>query len=214
MYWNYFCPIGAIEGLCETRPQFQSVQCPVSCETAECASQVPTVPADVASLKEALADMLTQNPATTTQFDWEPKFNQDPCSSHWAAVRCDHSAPRRYVTTFHVHRKKLGIYFPSALLRLSRLEILGFISVDLGGELPNQMGRNLPLLKYISFANNRLSGSLPASLSLLKHLEYADFRQNNFHGHILKNVAASLQNLDMSFNRLSGTLMSDINVTG
>jgi hypothetical protein len=202
--------VGAIEGMCGD-PQF-SIDCPSSCEVQQCASQTSGDPADVTILKMVFAELSAGN-STGAHLSFNPAT--DPCmiASHWSAVRCDHSMPYRRVTAFHVRKNKLGVTFASSLLQLPELKILGMISAGLTGELPDDIGLSLPLLEYVSFEDNRLSGSLPTSLVLLKNLRYANFRNNLFDGHMPSYGLDSVQKLDLSMNRLSGTLVP-YNATG
>jgi hypothetical protein len=116
-----------------------------------------------------MAELVVGNNATMEHFKWD-ESGAEPCRDHWAAVRCDHSMPRRRITSFHVRKTLLDTEFPVKLLGLTALKILGMVSAGLTGKLPDEIGQALPLLQYINFADNLFSGSLPASMSLLQHL--------------------------------------------
>lgn len=200
-YWDVLCPIRAIIGQCSVA-RFASNRCPKSCEINECATSVRTDDADKGVLLAALDQLSAQNPMV-----WDSWINgTDPCRDHWAAVRCDHFAPRR-VVAFYVERSALNSGFPLPLLGLSSLTIFGMIKVGLSGELPDALGQAFPGLKFFSVADNHLTGTLPSTIGQLPDLMYLDLRNNQLEG-IFPSVVAwpSMQNFDASLNVLSGTM--------
>eukprot|EP01046_Picozoa_sp_COSAG06_P033642 COSAG06_NODE_3449_length_5328_cov_195.391745_1_plen_922_part_10 len=205
-YWDVKCPITAIGGQCDAGGSWGGnwgrARCPRSCEIDDCASSLPASASDKGVLLAALDALSEHNSGI-----WEGwSVDSDPCRDHWAAVRCDQTTPRR-VTAFYISRATLSAVFPPILTGLSHLRILGMNQVGLSGELPDTLGQDLPLLEYLSFADNTLSGSLPSTLGLLRHLMYLDVRNNQFTGFLPPTPDwPALQNMDASLNLISGTV--------
>ncbi|KAL2501156.1 putative LRR receptor-like serine/threonine-protein kinase [Forsythia ovata] len=120
-------------------------------------------------------------------------------------------------------------------LRHQRVTALDISSMNLGGNIPSQLG-NLSFLVSINLSINYFYGSLPRELIQLRRLQIIDFRFNSFSGQIsswfgflqnlqilnlrnnsftgfipssLSNIS-TLQDLDLSFNPLQGKIPEEI----
>ncbi|OEL31186.1 hypothetical protein BAE44_0007795 [Dichanthelium oligosanthes] len=85
------------------------------------------------------------------------------------------------------------------------LMALNLSSNQLAGEVPDEF---LKLTKLHTFllSGNCLSGTIPRSLSNVTALSRFAANQNNFTGFIPTGITKHLNNLDLSYNRLSDTL--------
>lgn len=83
------------------------------------------------------------------------------------------------------------------------LRVLDLSHNGLDGFLPDWFGL-LVQLQVLNLAGNNLSGSLPTSLADMKSLISLDLSQNNFSGPLPTNLTDGLQNVNISYNDLSG----------
>jgi Leucine-rich repeat (LRR) protein len=96
---------------------------------------------------------------------------------------------------------------PAELSRLTHLERIRFEKNELEGSLPSFLG-NLTGLTFFSVASNALTGSL-ISVSSLLSLKRLLLQNNQFTGEVSESLFhknMSLEVLDFSHNRLSGTI--------
>ncbi|KAF7838919.1 leucine-rich repeat receptor-like protein kinase TDR [Senna tora] len=77
----------------------------------------------------------------------------------------------------------------------------------LSGSVPNSVS-NCHALEYINLSNNNLSGHVPKELASITALGIIDLSSNNFNGSIPAKFArsSSLQLLNVSFNHISGSI--------
>ncbi|KAL2501060.1 LRR receptor-like serine/threonine-protein kinase FLS2 [Forsythia ovata] len=120
-------------------------------------------------------------------------------------------------------------------LRHQRVTALDISSMNLGGNIPSQLGNLLFLvsinlsinyfygslpreliqlrrLKIIDFGFNSFSGQIPSWFGFLQNLQLLNLRNNSFTGFIppsLSNISM-LQDLDLSFNPLQGKIPEEI----
>ncbi|XP_044334752.1 receptor-like protein 13 [Triticum aestivum] len=107
-----------------------------------------------------------------------------------------------------------GRGFPEFIGQIVSLEVLVLDGNHMTGGLPSAGTDTLQLLRMSMYWNS-LNGSLPASLFALPHLKILDLSLNDFDGHIpISSFSGpmSLEVLDLSFNRLNGTLSAFKNI--
>ncbi|KAL8093088.1 receptor-like protein 39 [Apium graveolens] len=104
--------------------------------------------------------------------------------------------------------KRLQGSLPEELPENGSLQTLVLRFTNFSGMLPQSIG-NLASLSRIEISNCNFSGRIPDSISNLKRLVRLEFSYNNLSGPIpsLKN-STNLTYLDLSNNRLSGTIAS------
>ncbi|XP_056866060.1 receptor-like protein 48 [Raphanus sativus] len=86
------------------------------------------------------------------------------------------------------------------------------VSMTAKGLVMELVGSGFTIYKTIDVSGNKLEGSIPESISLLKELIVLNMSNNAFTGHIspsLENLT-NLQSLDLSLNRLSGEIPPEL----
>ncbi|KAF3949788.1 hypothetical protein CMV_024381 [Castanea mollissima] len=97
---------------------------------------------------------------------------------------------------------------PSSLLNLPNLSTLHLDYNQLVGPLPNYVsGLNLT---YLSLRSNFLNGTLPSWLFSLPSLVWLDISSNQFIGEIGEFKSNSLEELDLGYNKLQGSIPKSI----
>ncbi|XP_043718348.1 receptor protein kinase-like protein ZAR1 [Telopea speciosissima] len=153
--------------------------------------------------------------------------DDNPCS--WNGITCREGK----VVSISIPKKKLVGFLPSALESLSALRHvnlannqfygslpLGLFNVQglqslvlygnaLSGSIPPDIGK-LSYLQTLDLSQNFLNGSLPTSLIQCKRLRFLDFSQNNFTGSLPSGFCTALEKLNLSYNKLRGSIPSDI----
>ncbi|CAN4102580.1 unnamed protein product [Withania somnifera] len=79
----------------------------------------------------------------------------------------------------------------------------------LGGTIPSEIG-NLRSLNFLDMSGNHFVGEIPASISGCQNLEFLDLHSNAFTGSLPEKLPGSLQYVDISDNRLTGSLSPSI----
>lgn len=79
------------------------------------------------------------------------------------------------------HRGDLRGTFPSALLRLSNLQMIDLADNELSGTIPTELGLST-VITHLSIHFNKFSGTIPTQLSGLSQLVLARFYSNQLHG--------------------------------
>ncbi|KAJ0987978.1 hypothetical protein J5N97_006334 [Dioscorea zingiberensis] len=87
-----------------------------------------------------------------------------------------------YLTTFVVHVNLLNGSIPPVLFNISSLIFFSVTDNQLHGNLPPSIGAKLPRLRNLFMGGNKLSGTIPASLSNASMLQMIDFPTNKFSG--------------------------------
>ncbi|KAG6695856.1 hypothetical protein I3842_09G117900, partial [Carya illinoinensis] len=94
----------------------------------------------------------------------------------------------------------------------SNIGYLNFSNNELRGQIPKNIGEQLPKLRVLDFSSNSLTGGIPSSIGMLKELVIL-FLQNNYLSGELpphwKNLS-SLSILDISNNGISGNFPSSM----
>ncbi|GJM93984.1 hypothetical protein PR202_ga10591 [Eleusine coracana subsp. coracana] len=99
----------------------------------------------------------------------------------------------------------------SGPFRLFLLSCPNLILLDLAhnkfvGKLPTWIANKLPQLSYLRLRNNTFSGSIPAQLTDLRHLQFLDLACNRISG----SIPHSLSNLEVMIQDLQGTLSNPL----
>ncbi|KAK4486913.1 hypothetical protein RD792_006222, partial [Penstemon davidsonii] len=126
----------------------------------------------------------------------------DPCGEHWQGVDCDDTSS---ITAITLTGANLGGEFGDSLGGFSSIKSITLSNNLIGGSIPE----NLPAtLMNFFLSDNRLTGSIPTSLSSLSQLSAMSLNNNELTGEIPDAFEALtvLVNLDLSNNSLSGEL--------
>ncbi|PON84843.1 LRR domain containing protein [Trema orientale] len=80
------------------------------------------------------------------------------------------------------------------------------------GSIPKNISDYLPILVFLSLAENQIKGEIPTSIGYMDRLQVIDLSSNNLTGTIPPNIGnfSSLVALDLSKNSLSGTIPSKL----
>lgn len=123
-----------------------------------------------------------------------------------------------------IPKEIFGLRNLTKLLLLSN-DLSGFIPPDIGncttlrrlrlndnrlsGTIPSEMG-NLKHLNFVDMSENHLVGGIPPSVVGCQSLEFLDLHSNGLTGSVPDALPTSLQLVDLSDNRLSGSLSHSI----
>ncbi|XP_058729116.1 receptor-like protein 43 [Vicia villosa] len=146
---------------------------------------------DQQSLLLQLKNNLTFDPQYSTKLKL---WNENITCCDWSGVRCDNVG---HVIGLDLRGEEICGSFDNAT------SLLGLFLNSLS---------NLTHLTSLDLSHNNLSGQIHGlflnSMSNLTHLTYLDFSHNNLSGEILSSLKTlpSLKLIDLSFNRLSGSL--------
>jgi Leucine-rich repeat (LRR) protein len=92
---------------------------------------------------------------------------------------------------------------------LVALKSLNLSANNLSGPVPDRIG-DLSKLEVLILSANVFSGKIPETLSSIKSLSRFAANQNNFEGTIPSGLTRFLRNLDLSYNKLSGSIPPDM----
>lgn len=104
-------------------------------------------------------------------------------------------------------------------LKTNRINLLTIFSGQISGQIPSSVG-DLPYLETLVFRKlTNLTGSIPQSITKLKHLKMLRLSWTNLSGPIpdFLNQLTNLSFLDLSFNQFSGSIppnLSDLKNLG
>ncbi|KAI3717204.1 hypothetical protein L1987_68667 [Smallanthus sonchifolius] len=92
---------------------------------------------------------------------------------------------------------------------MKSLKTITLYNTHLTGYLPKDWN---PKLTYIDFSKNKLKGTIPTSLTLLKNLQVLNFSSNNLNGVLPNSLGdlTSLKILSLSSNSISGPITASI----
>ncbi|KAF5472278.1 hypothetical protein F2P56_009012 [Juglans regia] len=94
---------------------------------------------------------------------------------------------------------------PFGIFNISTIRWIGMAVNNLSGHLPSNMGLFLPNLQQLFLGENKLSGTIPNSISNASQLALVELAENSFSGLIPKSLGnlRFLQLLDLQFNDLT-----------
>ncbi|XP_020085310.1 polygalacturonase inhibitor-like isoform X2 [Ananas comosus] len=123
-----------------------------------------------------------------------------PCCSAWSGVECDSTTGR--VTSLTVFALNVSASVPPAIANLSALQSLNLAYNRLYGPLPAFLGPpHLPDLSFLRLDGNRLSGRIPATLTVFD----LSLVGNRLSGPLPPSFAgATFGDVDLGDNRLTG----------
>ncbi|KAL3636061.1 hypothetical protein CASFOL_020608 [Castilleja foliolosa] len=157
----------------------------------------------------------TADPNDTVLISWNS--SSDPCTSPWLGVSCLHGRVNRIVL------EKLDLHggLPHSIALLTHLRVLSLKENGFSGQVPDLS--NLTSLRLFYISHNQFSGEFPVSLSSLPRIYRLDLSYNNFSGSIplSLNRLTHLLTLRLEENGFSGSISSlsllslqDFNVSG
>ncbi|XP_042415475.1 receptor-like protein 38 [Zingiber officinale] len=111
----------------------------------------------------------------------------------------------KHLLDLELNDNLLGISFPVGIMNLSSLSTLRLHNCSLSGPLPSELG-NLTNLDTIRLSHNSLSGPIPIEIWKLANLNYLHLSDNWFEGEITEFHHSNLTSLDLSYNKINGTL--------
>ncbi len=180
----------------------------VSVEQASCSNGTAVAsPSDNAGL---VADCLTllalrDSLEGTVVLNW----SSDVAIGKWKGVGVAGTPGR--VQSLSLSGLELDGTVPSALAKLSGLELLELSENNLTGAIPTELG-GLTRLGRLSLGQNRLTGSIPPSLGRLSNLYSLAVADNDLSGSIPSTLGSlsRLLYLSLGGNDLSGTVPSEL----
>ncbi|RZC73467.1 hypothetical protein C5167_048945 [Papaver somniferum] len=98
---------------------------------------------------------------------------------------------------------------PDELFNFQNLTLIDLSVNNISGVLSNSIG-DLSKLNTLLLSSNNLSGEIPKSLSNIKTLTRLAANQNSFNGMIPSGISQFVLGLDLSFNKLVGTIPIDL----
>ncbi|KAL0753593.1 hypothetical protein Bca101_091261 [Brassica carinata] len=98
---------------------------------------------------------------------------------------------------------------PEGIDDYQELRLIDLSDNQLDGSLPSSLG-NLSKLETLLLSNNNLKGAIPESLSRIQTLSRFAANRNGFTGAISSGITKHLENLDLSFNLLNGSIPDDL----
>ncbi|CAJ2655892.1 unnamed protein product [Trifolium pratense] len=162
-------------------------------------------------------------------------WNNSTACCYWRGVRCDNEGhvialylieeelisggfnnssslfSLQHLQELYLSYNNFNSSFPSGFSKLEKLTVLDLSNCHFYGTLSNSMS-NLTHLTYLDLSHNDLSGAIPSSLFTLPSLDTIYFSHNDLSGAIpsfLFTIPSIITHLDLSSNRLNGTLQLD-----
>ncbi|KAJ4851106.1 hypothetical protein Tsubulata_022071, partial [Turnera subulata] len=169
----------------------------------------------------ALKAAITYDPENLLKNNWTT--NTSFCN--WVGIIC--SNRRQRVRELNISgmgllsANLLSGQIPSGIWKCTKLQSISLSTNYFVGEIPEEVGY-LPILRILLLGGNNLTGLYGYTVfGLMKHLSascYSSCFHNFSHfyilvtGHILRSIfnMTSIQNIDFSFNNLSGTIPSNV----
>ncbi|RVX12445.1 Receptor protein kinase-like protein ZAR1 [Vitis vinifera] len=131
--------------------------------------------------------------------------DENPCS--WNGITCKEER----VVSVSIPKKKLLGFLPSALGSLTQLRHVNLRNNKFFGSLPVELFKAQGLQSLVLYGNN-LSGSVPSEIGM-QEIENSWSQPKQFHWFSARwfgKGLISLEKLDLSFNKFSGPIPSDI----
>ncbi|KAE8100281.1 hypothetical protein FH972_018196 [Carpinus fangiana] len=98
---------------------------------------------------------------------------------------------------------------PDQMIDYLNLTLVDLNENNLSGPVPVRIG-DLSKLGVLILSTNNLGGKIPETLSSIKSLSRFAAYQNNFEGPIPSGLTRFIKNLDLSYNKLTGSIPSDM----
>ncbi|VAH52602.1 unnamed protein product [Triticum turgidum subsp. durum] len=122
-----------------------------------------------------------------------------------------HSIPSTFgnitgLQVLDVSGNMLSGQIPTEMQGLRNLAYIALHANYLSGQIPTHLFNNTPLLSYVSFGNNSLSGSIPDSVGSLPMLDFLGLQRNQLSGPVPSAIfnMSRLRMLYMASNNLTG----------
>lgn len=145
---------------------------------------------------------------------WNFSSPENPCSS-FAGVTCSVVNDKLRVTAlllgngFSDSPGLAGTISAIGIYDLTELTQLILYPGIVTGFIPSQLGRRLKNLRVVSLTNNRLTGTIPETISELQNLHTLDLSHNKLTGVIPPTLASALPELKvlvLAYNNLAGEI--------
>ncbi|KAK9943446.1 hypothetical protein M0R45_009053 [Rubus argutus] len=98
---------------------------------------------------------------------------------------------------------------PDKIVDYRNLTLIDLSSNNLSGSVPDRIGE-LSKLEVLILSSNNLIGIIPESLSNIKSLTRFAANSNSFRGPVPAGITKYLKNLDLSYNKLDGSIPAEL----
>jgi Protein tyrosine and serine/threonine kinase/Leucine Rich repeat len=113
------------------------------------------------------------------------------------------------LTTIDLSLNRLYGELPASLFTADKLTSLNLSGNSFTGSIPLSRSQNMNLT-ILDLSRNNLGGTIPKEIGMLQNLQLLDLSSNAFVGPIPSNLPNTLTGFNVSYNRLSGTVPSNL----